>query len=422
MSHEGLLQDICDRDNWLNNDFMQRARKAIEESDTLMGLIVDTLVDNGIDPVEFSKAMKASDESTKGRLVTVESGIIKPAHSRAKLISVTDVERKQVEWLIPGYMPRRQITTIAGDGGTGKTTLECNITAAVTTGKHSILTADSMPKDWTGEPGKVLFLTGEDSFEYVLAEKLDKDGADLSKVFTVDIADPSFSDIKFNSDVLQDLIIESNPALVIFDPIQSFVPPDIQMGWRNAMRQCLSPLVGIGKEYGPSFLIVCHTNKQKGSYGRKRLADSADIWDISRSVLIAGDTGEGGIKYLSHEKCNYGPLQQTLLYSLDGQRPIFKGRSDLKDRDYTKEERAPQPSPARDEAKELIVDLLQETGGQMKSAELLDAIKSMGISERTYKRARSELTKDKIIKSHRIGFGENGVNWVSLIQSESGSE
>ena len=44
--------------------------------------------------------------------------------------------------------------------------------------------------------------------------------------------------------------------MCIFDPIQAFVPPDIRMGDRNAMRSCLSPLIGYGEKYGVTFLII----------------------------------------------------------------------------------------------------------------------------------------------------------------------
>ena len=65
------------------------------------------------------------------------------------------------------------------------------------------------------------------------------------------------------------------------------MPPEIRMGDRNAMRNCLAPLIGYGEKYGVTFLIVEHANKQSGVWGRKRIADSADIWDISRSVIMA---------------------------------------------------------------------------------------------------------------------------------------
>ena len=60
----------------------------------------------------------------------------------------------------------------------------------------------------------------------------------------------------------------------------------MQMGQRNAMRACLSPLIGIGEEFGVTSLIVVHTNKKQGVFGRNRIADSADVWDIARSVDV----------------------------------------------------------------------------------------------------------------------------------------
>lgn len=112
------------------------------------------------------------------------------------------------------------------------------------------------------------------------------------------LSDERFSEIKFNAPLLEELIREHRPALVVFDPLQSFIPPDIQMGQRNAMRDCLSALIGLGEKYGTTFLIIVHTNKQIGLWGRKRIADSADIWDIARSVLIAGEAEEG-LRYIS---------------------------------------------------------------------------------------------------------------------------
>ncbi len=55
-----------------------------------------------------------------------------------------------------------------------------------------------------------------------------------------------------------------------------------------------------------------HTNKRPGVSGRGRLADSPDLWDIARSVLMMGrckNSTEGQI-YLSHEKSSYPNLAQ----------------------------------------------------------------------------------------------------------------
>ena len=152
------------------------------------------------------------------------------------------------------------------------------------------------------EPGKVLFFSSEDSAEYTLRGRIRRAGGKLGNVSYLDLTDSRFSEIKFNAPLLEEIIETYKPTLVIFDPIQSFIPPDVQMGQRNAMRACLNPLVGLGEKYNVTFLIIVHTNKQMGVWGRKRIADSSDIWDVARSVLIAGETGDNVLRYVSQEK------------------------------------------------------------------------------------------------------------------------
>ena len=81
---------------------------------------------------------------------------------------------------------------------------------------------------------------------------------------------------------MEKIIRAIKPDLCIFDPLQGYIPTEINMGSRNAMHSCLAPLITLGEELGTAFLIVCHTNKRTGAYDRSRLADSADIWDIAR--------------------------------------------------------------------------------------------------------------------------------------------
>lgn len=351
-------------------------------------------------------------QTPKDNSTTAPSGGLDLAHA---LQTADYIEEQEAEWLIPEFMPRYQITTLAGDGGTGKTTIECALAAAITTGSQCFMTEHSIPENFTSEPENVLFLSAEDDFSRVLKRKLRKAGADLSRVYTLPISSPLFQKVKFASDELEQLIRECHPSLVIFDPIQAFVPPDIQMGWRNAMRQCLSPLIGYGEKYGASFLIICHTNKQSGSSGRRRIAESADIWDISRSVLMVGDTGEDGCKYLSHEKSNYGELQQTILYKLDGERIIYEGRSELRDADYIRKDRTAKPAPARDEAKQMIINALTENGGHMKSTDLDSVLIGQGVTRITRNRAKSELKDTKVIKYSKDDF--NGEWITSLVKS-----
>ena len=169
------------------------------------------------------------------------------------LVPLSDIQEKTAEWLVPGYMPRGQINIWAGDGGSGKTTAWCGLAAAISAGRRVFFENEVPDEFMDNKPEKVIFFSSEDSLEYTLKARLRKAGANMDNIYSVSLKDERFSQIKFNSQLLKDLIREVKPALVVFDPLQAFIPPEIQMGQRNAMRNCLNPLIGLGEEYGTTF-------------------------------------------------------------------------------------------------------------------------------------------------------------------------
>ena len=331
-----------------------------------------------------------------------------------KLICLADVQEKEAEWLVPGYLAKSCINLLAGDGGSGKTTTWCGIAAAVSSGTKVFF--DTIPEEFAKcEPQKVLFFSSEDSMEHTLRTRLRKSGANLDNIFSISLQDESFGDIKFNSLVLEKLIDEIKPALVIFDPLQSFVPPDIQMGQRNAMRNCLNRLIGLGEKYGCTFLIVVHTNKKQNVFGRTRIADSADIWDIARSVLIIGQTKDGK-HYLSQEKSNYGELQATALFNINEGVAVFEEYSDKKDMDFVTEQNwGTRQAPQRADAEKFIYEFLRH--GKKPTAELDEAAKVAEISNATLRRAKEQLRNKKILGLTSIGNGKNKIFYSYLLDS-----
>lgn len=161
------------------------------------------------------------------------------------------------------------------------------------------------------------------------------------------------------------------------------------------MRDCTAQLITIGEDINTTALIVCHTNKRKGACGRDRIADSADIWDIARSVLMAGFTEEQGIRYLSNEKNNYAQLQETILFSIDSDEQIHReGTSWRRDREYVMGAEQARSSPAREDCKAFIMQTLHEAGGAMPTADLDKQITTAGYSFSALKRAKAELKKE----------------------------
>lgn len=321
-----------------------------------------------------------------------------------KLISMEEVQEKEAEWLVPQYIPKGNITILAGDGGAGKTTAWCGIAAAVSAGKRIFF--DATPDEFAVcEQQKVLFFSSEDSIEYTLRVRLRKAGANLSNIFSVSLQNETFSEIKFDSPILEKIIEQTKPALVVFDPVQSFISPSIQMGQRNAMRSCLNPLIGLGEKYGCTFLIVVHTNKRQGVFGRNRVADSADIWDIARSVLIAGCTQDDK-RYLSHEKSNYGEPGATAIFNIDDGVAVFEEYSDKHDKDFVQErDFNSYQAPQRTDAEKFIMDFLKN--GKRPTRDLDEAAKAAGISNATLRRAKEQLRNRKLLGLSSEGNGKN---------------
>lgn len=338
--------------------------------------------------------------------VVCDNGKARPVkHNEPVVLGTANlVEIKEPEWLVPGYIPRYGITTLGGEGGTGKTSIICNITAAITTGNYPFF-MDGVDIPFKGEPGKVLFFSAEDSWEYVLARRLKNNGADMNKIKYLAPSDPNFVNLNLDAPMLENFVKAERPELVIFDPLQSFIPANIKMGDRNAMRKCLTPLLGYGEIYKTTFIIVVHVNKQVGAFGRRRISDSSDIWDSSRSVLLLGETQEDGIRYMSQEKSNYGKLEKTALYALrDGGVPVFKAYTNKKDRDFVlADAKEKSIRPKLEDAKEFILLVLQSQK-QMEVKELDQLAKDSGISEYSLRNAKAELREENQIHIWAVGF------------------
>ena len=330
--------------------------------------------------------------------------------------TLDEFEEEEATWLVPGWIPEGQITLLASDGGVGKTTLWCDIVSAISSGKPCILD----PPGYTRKPEKVCFLTTEDSVRKKLKKKLRLSGANMKNIITPDFLndkDGQLRDMKFGSDKMKRFLSRYKFVLCVFDPVQGFVPPEINMGSRNAMRDCMAPLISLGEEYGTTFLVVCHTNKRKGAYGRDRIADSADLWDIARSVIMAGFTEDQGIRYLSNEKNNYTELQETILFSIDQDGLIqHKGTSWKRDKDYMADAAAATSAPKRDDCKEYILHALDDAGGSMKTKDLEEQAKEAGYSYRTTRRAKDDLKKNGDIKYFQTGSAKEKTWYIEKVK------
>lgn len=325
-----------------------------------------------------------------------------------KMPTLEDYPEEPVEWLIPEYLPKGQITLICGTGGTGKTSVWVSLLASLSAGERILFDGFG---DFYGDrqPMQCMFFSSEDTVENVIKGKLRKGHARMRNIHTISLNDPRFEKIQFGSKYLEKLLEKYRPALCVFDPLQAFIDGHIKMADRNAMRQTMRSLIEWGKTYGTTFLIVMHTNKQLNVWGRNRMADSADLWDIARCVWMVGDADDQGMKYLSHEKSNYGRTGKTMLFRNDDGQPVFKGWTDKKDREFVleaakKRNESRNGSSVSDVCGAIISELADHPDG-MPISEMDELMQQIGYSGYIIRKAKNELKEAGKIIITKKGFG-----------------
>ena len=369
---------------------------------------------------EIHKKVEQAQKYQKGEVVTLEDqtdGYTRKSYGKTgrkieeaiteedlNMPTLDSFEEKPIEWLVSGYIPKGCVTLLCSDGGIGKTSLWCDTLAALTTGRLTIFDKALEIPFHTGDTHTVMYFSKEDPTEQVLKHKLLVAGADQTKIRCFGLDDPRMNKIWYGSLLLEKLIEKYKPDIVVFDTLQTFLPDGVEMSKRKDMRDALNPLNVLGSKFGTAFLLIMHTNKSNAS-GRQRMADSSDIWDLGRSALMAGRTKDENICYLSHEKSNYITLQKTILFSVTDEGGIeFKGTSRRKDRDYMADSiSTPAPTPRLDEAKEFILENIEDG---MEIGDLEEMAKAAGITQATLRDAKAILKKDNRIKIKSTGFGK----------------
>lgn len=344
------------------------------------------------------------------------------------------VPEEEAQWLVPGYIPQGQITLLAADGGVGKTSFWCQLLAALSTGRATLL--EEVSPKWDSDslsekadtPAETLsakqdtphkerwgaFFSTEDSVRKKLKKKLRLAGAKMMNLITLESSSAALLELRLGSPELSDFIHSYRPALCVLDPIQGFLPHGVNMAARNEIRECLAPLMALGEQVGTAFLLVCHTNKRAGAWGRTRLADSADLWDAARSVLMMGDAGDGR-RYLSQEKNNYGSLQPTRLYTFsDSGLLVPAGLTQKRDREFQLQAQ-PSAAPKREGCKEFLLQKLEENGGSLPAKELEELAREEGYTKTTVRHSKGELKDSGFLRFRQECVGREKRWWVESL-------
>lgn len=291
-------------------------------------------------------------------------------------IPIALVEAQSVEWLWEPYIPRGELTLLAGDGGVMKTFIAMSIGAHLTNGTPLPGAAETVR-------GPVLFVTAEDDLSRTLRPRFDRLGGDGSRFYAVDRDKLERDGEPWHEEIIaQAQRIEA--VLIVIDPVQAFTDSKCDLNNLADARREMQKMREIGRRTGAAVLLISHLNKMTGGKAQYRVNGSADLVNASRSVLMAGrviiDDDEKMV--LTHAKSNYSALGPTWEYQVDDNsalrwlETVAASAEDIS---------AGEQRQSRSSEAEAFIRK-QLSGGMMASTLLERRAKEAGISLGTYRR------------------------------------
>ena len=330
--------------------------------------------------------MRASDEF---RTQTVE------------LMCAAEVYQKQISWLWKDWLAKGKLHILAGQAGTGKTTLAISLAATISSG-------DRFADGSLCKKGSVLIWSGEDGIEDTLAPRLSAAGADLTKVHFIHgyfdyIEKRSFDPATDMVALMQQVETMYDLALLIIDPIVSAIKGDSN---KNAeVRRDLQPLVDLANNVNCAVLGITHLSKGgQGKEPLERVTGSLAFGAVARIVMFAAKVkdGENTKRIICRVKSNIGQDDGGFEYSLEQKEvraDLFasyalwgyplegSAHSILTESAYgSHDEHA---KSALDSAKDFLLDIL--ANGELASMQIQEDAKNAGHSMATVRRAKSVL-------------------------------
>jgi hypothetical protein len=135
-----------------------------------------------------------------------------------RLVTLTDIEPREVEWLWPGRLPAGMVVVLDGWPGAGKSTLVIDLIARLTTGRPFPNEAAS------SRPASDVVLMGdEDSPEHTTRPRLDAAGADAARVHLLADVGGRRPRLPDDGAAIEGVVAERGARLLVVDPISAYI-------------------------------------------------------------------------------------------------------------------------------------------------------------------------------------------------------
>jgi hypothetical protein len=312
-----------------------------------------------------------------------------PKDKRLLSIEVSTICPEPVSWLWPNYFPCAKLSLLSGDPGCGKTWLSLDIAARLSTGNpwpdHS----------QNGLKGNTLILSCEDGASDTFRPRLDRLGADLSRIFL--LQEPLDLSTEQGRALLASEVEQRKPHLIIIDPVFDY-SGNVNPNAVEKVRAMLTPLGALAEQSRAAVLLTSHLNKSSTMQAIYRTSGSASGWigKARAAFLILRDEEDLGYcgrqrRILAPVKTNLSPMEPKPLYFLISENAGLE--FEPVPEDFSLDEhlmaKGHHGAPQLDEAKKFVKETLKN--GPIEASEILEQAQRAGIAQKTINRAKKDL-------------------------------
>ena len=218
---------------------------------------------------------------------------------------------RRTRWAWQDWAPLGSFLLLAGEPGTGKGVITCYLLANLTRG--------TMPGDLEGVPVNALWVGFEDSWDEVVLPRLHAAGADVSRVFRLEVDTPGqFLDIVRDQAALSDLCEEHQIRVVAFEAIVDHLAAADDH--KNAeVRRALVPVVELARSRELLAIGTTHLNKTTQGGFRHRVAGSGAYLAVCRvALLVHRHPDDREKRVVALGKGNIGRVPDSFVFTIEG--------------------------------------------------------------------------------------------------------
>jgi hypothetical protein len=353
--------------------------------------------------------------------------------------TLATIPPKRLDFYWKPFLGKGIPTIFDGDPGVGKSAVIAKIIAHLTTGRAFPTMVDgTYERDFS--PQHVCLLSAEDDPATTLRPRIDLNGGDGARVHLLEGRRNSQGTVlpltMQDLDMLRAALERYHPALLIFDPIQSFFGPGININHMTDTRPILDAVAAICRPVQCTPLYIRHLGKAAHLRALHAGVGSIDISAHMRiAVTIGRDPDDQARRIMAIAKGNPVGETPSMAFRLmsgtveyfegDGPEQIiveaarvdWDGRSHLKADDITTPPpAADEDKPALEQARDFLRDFLSD--GPALSEEVTKAARQAGHSFATVKRARA-LDNIRARRRHLDGVPSKEWPWEWLLPTDA---